>query len=513
VDLHHGDAARASRDLSNPGVAVALFLAALMHFPAVQRILGVLVALFSLSVLPPIAVSLFYADGEWHVFLLAFVVLVLVGFAVWWPVRNQRGELRLRDGFLVVALFWVVLSIAGAVPLFLSSQPVVSVTDAVFESVSGLTTTGATVLTGLDSLPRSILYYRQQLQWLGGIGIVVLAVALLPMLGVGGMQLYRAETPGPSKESNKITPRIAQTAKALWVIYLGLTVACALAYWAAGMTPFDAIAHSFSTVSTAGFSTHDASLAHFDNRAIEGVAIVFMFIGGVNFALHFSAWRRLHLRNYFADEEFRTFVSGLAVLVISTWLYLWASGYYASADEAFLKGFFQVMSAHTTSGFTTADYSLWPGLLPVLLLFTSFIGGCANSTSGGMKVIRWLLIGKQGAREVRRLIHPSAEFPVRVGNRPVPWRVVDAVWGFFAVYVVVYVVMMMMLLAAGHDQVTAFSAIAGTLNNLGPGLGAVSSSFGALDDASKWVCIVAMLLGRLEIFTLLVLVTPGFWRR
>jgi len=484
-----------------------------MHFGAVQRILGMLLSLFSLSMLPSAGVSLWYRDGEVHVFVLAFVLLVVVGLLVWWPVRKDRRELRLRDGFLVVALFWVVLSLAGAVPLFLSTQPVVSVTDAVFESVSGLTTTGATVLTGLDSLPKSILYYRQQLQWLGGIGIVVLAVALLPMLGVGGMQLYRAETPGPSKESHKITPRIAQTAKALWVIYVALTVACALAYWLAGMTPFDAIAHSFSTVSTAGFSTHDASLAHFDNRLIEGIAVVFMFIGSVNFALHFLAWRRLRLANYLLDEEFRSFIWALALLVVATWLYLWASGYYASLDEAFFKGLFQVVSTHTTSGFTTADFSLWPGVLPVLLLFTSFIGGCANSTSGGMKVIRWLLIGKQGAREVRRLIHPSAEFPVRIGGRPVQWRVVDAVWGFFSVYVVVYVVMMMLLLAAGHDQVTAFSAIAATLNNLGPGLGAVSASFAALETSSKWVCIVAMLLGRLEIFTLLVLVTPGFWRR
>ncbi|HSN71262.1 MAG TPA: potassium transporter TrkG, partial [Steroidobacteraceae bacterium] len=380
-----------------------------MHTGAVQRILGLLLTVFSLSMLPPIGVSLLYADNEWHVFVLAFVILASLGLLVWWPVRKDRRELRLRDGFLVVALFWVVLGLAGAVPLFLSSSPVVSVTDAVFESVSGLTTTGATILTGLDSLPRSILFYRQQLQWLGGIGIVVLAVALLPMLGVGGMQLYRAETPGPSKESNKITPRIAQTAKALWVIYLGLTIVCALAYWLAGMEPFDAIAHSFSTVSTAGFSTHDASLAHYDNRAIELIAIVFMLIGAINFALHFLAWRRLQLKAYLVDEEFRSFVWGILLLVLATWLYLWASGYYRSIDEAFFKGLFQVVSVHTTTGFTTADFSLWPGLLPVLLLFTAFIGGCANSTAGGMKVVRWLLIGKQGAREVRRLIHPSAE--------------------------------------------------------------------------------------------------------
>lgn len=484
-----------------------------MNWGAVQRILGILLMMFSLSMVPPGVVSLLLADGQAPVFLGALGLLLAAGAAVWAPVRNNRRELRLRDGFLVVALFWVVLSFAGATPLFIAQRPAVSVTDAIFESVSGFTTTGASVLTGLQELPPSVLYYRQQIQWLGGIGIVVLAVALLPMLGVGGMQLYRAETPGPSKESNKITPRITQTAKALWAIYLAVTAACALAYWLAGMSPFDALAHSFSTVSTAGFSTHDGSIGYFENRAIEAVATVFMFIGAVNFALHFAAWRRLSLRAYLADAEFRAFVATLCGVVAVTWVYLIASGHYPHWYEAVVDGLFQAVSTHTTTGYTTADFASWPGLLPVLLLFAAFVGGCANSTAGGMKVVRWLLLYKQGMREIRRLIHPSAEIPVKLGDKPMPLRVVDAVWGFFSVYVVLFALMMLLIMGSGVDQVTAFSAVAATLNNLGPGLGGVADNYAQLNDFAKWVCIVAMFLGRLEIFTLLVLITPTFWRR
>lgn len=484
-----------------------------MNWAAVQRILGVLLMVFSVTLLPPLGVAWWYGEGEWQVFAEAFALLLIAGVVVWVPVRQNRRELRLRDGFLVVALFWIVLSFAAAVPLFLARQPVVSVTDAIFESVAGFTTTGATILSGLELLPRSILYYRQQMQWLGGIGIVVLAVALLPMLGVGGMQLYRAETPGPSKESNKITPRITQTAKALWVIYLSLTIACAAAYWAAGMSLFDAIAHSFSTVSTAGFSTHDASIGYFDSRLIEAIAIVFMFIGSVNFALHFLAWRRLQLGNYFADAEFRGFLATLGVTIAITWAYLIASGKYASSGEAMFDGLFQAVSAHTTTGFSTTDITAWPGFLPVLMMFVAFVGGSANSTAGGMKVVRWLLLYKQGVREVKRLIHPSAEIPVRIGGKPVSLRVIDAVWGFFAVYVVIFVLMMLLMMASGLDQVTAFSAVAATLNNHGAALGEVARDYASLNPFAKWLCIIAMLLGRLEIFTMLVLVSPDFWRR
>ena len=377
---------------------------------------------------------------------------------------------------------------------------------------SGLTTTGATVLTGLDTLPPSILYYRQQLQWFGGMGIIVLAVAVLPMLGVGGMQLYRAETPGTVKD-HKLTPRITETAKALLKVYVGITVVCAIAYALAGMGAFDAICHAFSTVAIGGFSTHDRSIAYFDSPVIDVVAVFFMFVSGVNFALHFVVWRHRRPLTYWADPEFRAYLRMLGGLTLVVLLYLYVTDYYASVKELLTRGLFQVVSIGTTTGYTTDNFALWPGALPVLLLLSSFIGGCAGSTAGGMKVIRWLLIYKQGLREVLRLVHPNAEIPVKLGSKVLPNRVVDSVWGFFAVYIVVYAALMLFLMAFGVDQITAFSAIAATLNNLGPGLGAVHTGFGDMAAAVKWASICAMLLGRLEIFTLLVLFTPAFWRR
>ncbi len=482
-----------------------------MHLTVVQRILGLLLMLFSISMLPPIAISLVYSDGSMMAFIEGFAVTLCAGALIWLPVRNEKLELRPRDGFIVVAAFWVVLGSFGAAPLLFATDPDMTFTDAVFEAISGLTTTGATVLSGLDNLPKSILYYRQQLQWFGGMGIIVLAVAVLPMLGVGGMQLYRAETPGPIKDS-KLTPRITETAKTLWYIYLGLTLACAISYALAGMNLFDALCHAFSTLATGGFSTHDASMGYFKSPLINMIAVFFMFLAGVNFSLHFFTWRSHSLRHYLQDSEFIAYVLIISGALFVVLFGLYFSGEYLTLHEALTKGIFQIVSIITTTGFLTTDYSLWPGALPVLLLFTSFVGGCAGSTGGGMKVIRCLLLYKQGAREVHRLVHPSAEVPVKLGSMPVPQRVIDAVWGYFAVYIVLFVLMMLVILATGMDQVTAFSAIAATLNNTGPGLGDVTMSFSSINDISKWVCIAAMLLGRLEIFTLLVLVSPTFWR-
>jgi len=482
-----------------------------MNLLVVQRILGLLLILFSLTMLPPVGVSIYYADGNHAPFLDACVVLFVVGLLIWLPVRKRQRDLRLRDGFLIVALFWVVLGIAGAAPLVLAETPEISLTDAVFEAVSGFTTTGATILTGLDDLPKSFLYYRQQIQWLGGIGMVVLAVALLPMLGVGGMQLLKAETPGPVKDA-RITPRITETAKALWIVYVAITAACAAGYWFAGMSTFDAIAHSFATVSTGGFSTHDASLAYFNNSGVEFVAIAFMFIGSINFSLHFLAWRRWRLSDYLRDPECRAFTVMLLVSSLLCFGTLYLSNVYAAGD-AFRHGMLQAVSIMTSTGFVTADFSLWPGAIPVILILTTFIGGCAGSTASGMKVIRWLLMWKQGSREVVQLVHPSALLPVKIGQKAVEWRIIDAVWGFFAVYVMCFALLMVALMATGEDQITAFSAIATSINNTGPGLGKVTANFIAISEPGKWICILAMLLGRLEIYPLLVLVTPAFWRR
>lgn len=483
-----------------------------MHLDAVLRILGVLLMVFSTTMLPPALVALLAQDPALIPFLLAFGLLLALGTLLWLPVRRVRRELKTRDGFFIVAMFWIVLGLSGALPLYLSPVPVMSLTDAVFESISGLTTTGATVLTGIDELPLSIRYYRQQLQWLGGMGIIVLAVAILPMLGIGGMQLYRAEMPGPIKDA-KLTPRITETAKAFWYLYLGLTTSCAVAYWLAGMSPFDALTHSFATVATAGFSTHDASIGYFDSAMIEAIAVVFMFAGGVNFSLHFTAWQRLSARAYGGDSEFRFYVRVLLISMLVVTLMLLISGFYGEQALAIRSGIFQVVSFATTTGFTTTAYAGWPLFLPMLLLFLGMVGACAGSTSGGIKLVRVLLLFKQGQREIMRLIHPQAQILVKFGTREVSERVIDAVWGYFATYVGLFVLMLLLLLALGLDQVTAFSGLASAISNLGPGLGEVTATYASVPAAGKWLLSIAMILGRLEIFTLLVLFTPAFWRR
>ena len=484
-----------------------------MHASIVIKILGLLLMLFSaLGSLLPILVSFIYQDGAAGVFFDSFLIIFAIGFTLWLLTARSHKEPSNRDAFLIVTLFWVALGTASCLP-FIFSQPVqLSFTDAVFESMSGLTTTGATVISGLDELPKSILFYRQQLQWLGGMGIIVLAMALLPMLGIGSMQLYRAESPGPVKDY-KLVPRLAETAKALWYIYLTLTIACAAAYWLVGMSAFDAISHSFTTIAIGGFSTHDLSMGYFNNPAIDAVAIVFMFIAGINFALHFTAWQRRTISQYLSDPEFQFYTFILLSLSVVTVLVLYFSATYATVFESVVKGVFQVVSMATTTGFTTANFSSWPLFLPYLLLYAAIIGACAGSTGGGMKVIRILLILKQGFRVVQRLIHPKAVIPIKLGRNTVPDRMIESVWGFFAVYVMVYIVMLLALLATGLDIITAFSAVGACINNLGPGLENVSLYYGDLPATAKWILCLAMLLGRLEIFTLLVLFTPMFWKR
>jgi trk system potassium uptake protein TrkH len=479
------------------------------HFGPTLRILGLLLMLFSLTMLPPIGISVIFEDGQIPLFGAAAGLVFGAGFISWLPARRQKRDLRIRDGFVITVLFWLVLGSAGSVPLALSEQLNLSMTDALFESISGLTTTGATVIVGLDHLPKSVLFYRQQLQWLGGMGIVVLAVAILPMLGIGGMQLYRAETPGPVKDA-KLSPRIAETAKALWLIYLSLTAACALAYWISGMEIFDAICHAFSTIAIGGFSPYDASIGHFNSVSIETVAIVFMVISGMNFSLHFIAWHNNSLKHYLYDPEWRTYLLFLFGLSLLISLALIENGTYP-VNEAFRKGIFEVVSIATTTGFTTADYASWPTFIPFLLLMSAFIGACAGSTGGGIKIIRMLLLYKQGSREIKRLIHPNAVIPIKLGRKPVGSRVIDAVWGFLAAYVLIFAVLMLVCMALGEDPITAYSAVGACLNNLGPGLGDATLNYSTLSDGTKYVLSFAMLLGRLELFTLLVVLSPSCW--
>ena len=477
----------------------------------VAKILGTLLLLFSTTLVPPMLVSQFYQDGNMAPFVTAWLATFVTGGLLWLPFRHAHRELRYRDGFIIVVLFWAVLAIVGAVPLYLSDVLGLGITDSFFESMSGLTTTGATVITGLDPLPQSILYYRQQLQWLGGIGIIVLAVAIMPMLGIGGMQLYRAETPGPIKDT-KLTPRITETAKALWYIYVGLTVLCAAAYWLAGMGPFDAIAHSFATVAIGGFSPHDQSLGYFDSPAIEAVAIVFMLVAAINFSLHFVAWRSRSITAYLRDSELRAFFAILFLGTVTILGLLLFHGTFNGPGETVRYGLFHIISIATTTGFTSTGYHWWPTVVPVMLIFMSFVGGCAGSTAGGIKVLRVLLLYKQGTSEMVRLVHPRAQLSIKLGGTPVSNTVINSVWAFFSLYILSFGLIGVLLCALGIDWITAFSAAAACLNNLGPGVGGVASSYSELVDPAKWVLAFAMLLGRLELFTLLVLFTATFWR-
>ncbi len=481
-----------------------------MQLLVVQRILGILFMMHSVTMLPPVLVALAYGEREWADFLITFGILFIFGVAVWWPVRRERRELRTRDGFVIVVMFWTVLGMAGAIPFMLDLD--LSFTYAVFESVSGFTTTGATVLTGLDYLPKSILYYRQQLTFIGGIGIVVLAVAILPMLGVGGMSLYRAETPGPMKDT-KLTPRIIETARAFSYTYLGLCAACALAFWAAGMDLFDAVGHSFAVLATAGFSNHDASFAYFDSPLIDVVACVFMLLGAISFSAHFLVWRGLNMRYYWEDRELRAFLwVAFALISVFTVMLAWTSQY-PDFWQALRYAAFNVISTLTTTGFVTANFSEWPSFLPVLLMLIAFIGGCAGSTAGGLKMMRVMLLYKQGIREIWRLAHPRGIFPIKVGGKSLPNNVVDAIWGFFSFYMISALVLTLVMMGTGLDAVTAFSAVSASINNMGAGLNELGSTFASVTTFGKWVLIFAMLLGRLEIFALLVLFTPAFWRR
>ena len=482
----------------------------LMHIATALRILGLLLMLFSLTLSVPLLLAFFLRDPTVPGFGWAFGITLLGGFLLWLPARNSRRELHTRDGFLITSLFWTVLGLFGALPFALHEGTGLSPTDAIFESISGLTTTGATVITGLDDLPRSLLFYRQLLQWLGGIGIIVVAVAILPMLGVGGMQLYRAETPGPSKDS-KLMPRITETAKALFTVYVLLTLACGLSYWLAGMSAFDALCHAFSTVAIGGFSTHDASMGFFDNPTILLICSLFMCAAAINFGLHFTAWRRRSVAAYSKDAETLFFGAVLLICVLVTIVTLVLTGVF-SIENGIVHGLFQAVSITTTTGFTASDLTRWPAFLPLMLLIFSFMGGCVGSTGGGIKAMRLLLIYKQGLREMKQLMHPHAMIPLKVGNRRVEAKVVSAVWSFLAVYIAVFLLLLILVTATGLNFETAFSAVAAALNNLGPGLGDVAHHYGSINDPAKWLLSAAMLLGRLEVFTLLVLFTPAFWR-
>ncbi len=483
------------------------------RYAAVQRITGLLLMVFSLTNLPPLLVNLIYSESVRQPFLMGLWITLVTGALVWWPARNSRSELKIRDGFLVTVLFWLVLGLFGSIPFFFADQAWHSFTEALFESVSGLTTTGATtVASGLDTLPHALNFYRVQLHWFGGVGIIVLAVAILPMLGVGGMQLFKAETPGPMKES-KLTPRIASTARALWLIYVALTLLATAVYWLLGMNFFDALCHAMSTLATGGFSTHDASIGFFNNVWLEVAVMVFMLAGATNFALHFLAWRNRSLWVYLRDAEWITMIGIVLAFSVLVCVPLIVFGTYDDAGTAIRYGLFQLIAYGTNSGFAIADPTTWPMYVPLLILLSGFMVASSGSTGGGVKVIRLIVFVRQALRELKRLVHPSAELTIKIDGKPVPNDVVYAVSGFFSVYIGMTVLLTFVMMATGLDAVTAFSAVAASINNMGPGLGAINTSVAGVTVFGKWVMIFAMLLGRLEIFTLLIIFTPGFWRR
>jgi trk system potassium uptake protein TrkH len=480
---------------------------------AVIHVLGQFLLIFGATCSLPLLTSLIYRDSTWQAFLLSGLVTSGAGFVIAALTRRGRRELKSRDGFLLVTLAWVVIAGVSAIP-FLLLIPGLSVTDAYFESMSGLTTTGSTVLTGLDALPPAVNLWRHALHWFGGMGIIVLAVAVLPLLGVGGMQLYLAEQPGTVKDA-KLTPRITQTAKVLWLTYALLTLACASALWLCGLSWFDSICQAFSVLALGGFSNYDASVGKFGSPLVELVLIAFMLIAATNFARHFVAFRRMSLEPYRTDPELKArmllIVASTAVIVIL----VTRSGAYDDGLTALRHVLFAVVSIATTTGFVTENYEQWPSFAPYWLLFLSCICCSTGSTGGGIKMFRALLLWRQAFREMRLMVHPSAVEPIRIGGQVVPNRIAYAVLAFIFLYFSVVVGLTFTLLLSGLDFQSSFAAIIGSINNMGPGLNRVgpATTYQSLSDFQTWVCSAAMLLGRLEIFTVLVLFTPAFWKK
>jgi len=467
---------------------------------------------FGITYLPPIAVSLIYADGTWIHFIDALAVSTCGGALLAILTHRQRRELKARDGFLLVTLAWLLMAAIASVPLLLAIDGL-SFTDAFFEAMSGLTTTGATILTGIEHLPPAINLWRHELNWLGGMGIIVLAVAILPLLGVGGMQLYKAEMPGPMKDA-KLTPRIAGTAKALWLVYFALTLACVLSLKAAGMNWLDAICHAFAALSLGGFSTYDASVGHFDSPLIEAILIVFMVLAALNFATHFLAWRSRSLASYRHDVEVRAVLGLLAASIVVCATYLWWQGTYPDLLASLRHVAFNLISIATDCGFASQDFNQWPIFVSMWMLFLSCVTASSGSTGGGIKMVRTLILSQQARVELKRLVHPNVVAPIRIGKKSVPQGIAAAVLGFLFLYAFTLVELSFLLMASGMDAVTAFSAIIACINNAGPGLGEVgpAGNYQGLTDFQKWVCATAMLIGRLEVLTVFVLFTPGFWK-
>lgn len=477
-----------------------------MAVKSIINLFSILVAFFSLSLLVPLVVSFIFDDGSSNIFITTFLVVLIPSIIAWQLTKKSKEEMGVKEGFVIITLFWIVLSLVGSMPFYLYGM---SFVDSFFESMSGITTTGATVISGLNNMPESVLFYRQLLQWMGGMGLIVLAIAVMPLLGIGGGQLYKTEIPGALSDQ-KLTPRIKETAQALWLIYMGLTVVCALLYFAFGMSAFDAISHSLSTVSIGGFSTHDESIGYFNSISIEVICMVFMLLSALSYALHYFAVYKKKPLKYFHDSELRFFVSILFVVISLSLLLSIIVGFDGGSFREIL---FQSVSIVTTTGFVSTDYSSWPTSITFLLLIGAFIGACSGSVGGGIKSWRVLIMINHAKINIMRLVHPNAVVSLKIGSKAVDDKVAESVWGFFSIYVICFMLLLLSLLATGMDFESSFSAIGACLNNLGPGLGQVAETYGSVSNFGKSILALAMILGRLEIFTLLVLFTTVFWQK
>ena len=478
-----------------------------MNPKSILNLFSVLVLFFSFSYIFPIVVSIIFDDGALHIFVKTLIAISLIGIIGLAATRNINNELSQKDGFVIIVMFWVVLSVAGSIPFYLSGM---SIIDSFFESMSGITTTGATVISNIDTLPESVLFYRQMLQWMGGMGLIVLAIAVMPLLGIGGGQIYKTEIPGAMGEQ-RLTPRIKETAQALWSIYLGLTIMCALLYYLGGMSAFDAISHAMSTVAIGGFSTHDESIGYFNSSTIEIICIIFMLLSAFSFTLHYFAIYKRKPLKYFYDPEFRFFFS-ILLLVLAVSLFINSFTDYENSPN-FKEIIFHSVSMITTTGFSTSDTSDWPLSVSFLLLVGAFVGACSGSVGGGVKSWRVMIMLNHAYSNIMKMIHPNSVISLKIGSRSVDDEVATSVWGFFSIYVISFMILLLAVLTSGLDLESAFSAVGACLNNLGPGLGAVSENYSNISSFTKSILAFAMLLGRLEIFTLLVILTPMFWAK
>ena len=477
-----------------------------MNLKAIINLFSILVLLFSLSYVFPIVVSLVFNDNSLYLFLPTFIFVGALGLIGFFFTKGVQRDLSAKDGFVIIVMFWIVLSLAGSIPFYLSGM---SPIDSFFESMSGITTTGATVISNIETLPESLKFYRQLLQWMGGMGLIVLAIAVMPLLGIGGGQLFKTDIPGAMGEQ-RLTPRIQETAKALWSIYFGLTILCAILYAIAGMSFFDAVSHAMSTVSIGGFSTYNNSIGHFNNLTIEIICMVFMLLSAMSFALHYFSIYKSKSLKYFYDPELKFFVSILLIIFILALSINILSG---QSNLSLRELAFHTVSTVTTTGFGISDTSTWSFSISFLLLIGAFVGACSGSVGGGVKSWRVMIMLNHAYSNIVKMIHPNSVVTLKVGTKSVDDNVATSVWGFFSIYVISFVILLLAVLISGLDLETAFSSVGACLNNLGPGLGMVSDNYSEINSFAKGVLAFSMLLGRLEIFTLLIILTPMFWAK